>query len=51
MDPSEVPGVLLCNHKLSFKGTPTLLDIAPTVLAGLGLPPEDTMEGQSLLNL
>ncbi len=51
MDPSEVPGALLCNKKLSFKGIPTLMDIAPTVLAGFGLPPEDTMEGQSLLDL
>jgi predicted AlkP superfamily phosphohydrolase/phosphomutase len=51
MDPSEVPGLLLCNRRLPFKGTPTLLDIAPTVLGGLGLPPQRTIEGQSLLDL
>jgi predicted AlkP superfamily phosphohydrolase/phosphomutase len=48
VDPSLVPGVLFMN--CAFDGTAArLLDLAPTILAALGVPKGPAMEGKSLL--
>lgn len=48
IDPALVPGVLLMNRP--FRGeTARLLDLAPTILAALGVPAGPAMEGESLL--
>ena len=48
VDPALVPGVLLMNQP--FQGEhASLLDMAPTILAALGLPIGDAMEGTNLL--
>jgi predicted AlkP superfamily phosphohydrolase/phosphomutase len=47
VDPCLVPGVLFMNR--AFRGeTARLLDLAPTVLAALGVPKGPAMEGESL---
>jgi len=46
LHPARVPGILLSNHPLSEQAH--LRDIAPTVLAALGVPPGQAMEGLSL---
>jgi predicted AlkP superfamily phosphohydrolase/phosphomutase len=48
VDPSLVPGVLFCNRKISAESSRSL-DIAPTVLAALGLPLCRAFQGRSLL--
>lgn len=48
IDPALVPGVLLMNQP--FRGDdPSLVDLAPTILAALGVPKGGEMEGNSLL--
>jgi predicted AlkP superfamily phosphohydrolase/phosphomutase len=48
IDPALVPGVLFMNR--AFDGSrASLLDLAPTILAALGVPPGTEMEGASLL--
>lgn len=48
VDPTLVPGVLFMNR--AFRGeSPSLLDLAPTVLAALGVPRGQAMEGDNLL--
>ncbi|MBI4516673.1 MAG: alkaline phosphatase family protein [Deltaproteobacteria bacterium] len=48
IDPCLVPGVLLMNR--GFRGDAArLLDLAPTILAALGVPKGPAMEGVSLL--
>jgi predicted AlkP superfamily phosphohydrolase/phosphomutase len=48
MDPSLVPGVLFMNR--GFRGeSAALTDLAPTILAALGVPSGPDMEGTSLL--
>lgn len=48
VDPDQVPGVLFMNR--NFIGqTPKLQDMAPTILAALGVPRGAVMEGESLL--
>jgi predicted AlkP superfamily phosphohydrolase/phosphomutase len=48
IDPSLVPGVLFMN--CAFRGgRPSLIDLAPTILAALGVPKGGAMEGGSLL--
>jgi predicted AlkP superfamily phosphohydrolase/phosphomutase len=48
IDPALVPGVLFMNRP--FDGSrPSLLDLAPTILAALGAPKGSAMEGASLL--
>jgi predicted AlkP superfamily phosphohydrolase/phosphomutase len=48
MDPCLVPGVLFMNQR--FRGDAArLLDLAPTILAALGVPNGSAMEGGSLL--
>ena len=48
IDPKLVPGVLFMNR--AFRGdSASLLDLAPTILATLGIPKNPAMEGDSLL--
>ncbi len=47
-DPSLVPGVLFSNVRLG-RGDPGIADIYPTVLALLGVPPVEGIDGRSLL--
>jgi bisphosphoglycerate-independent phosphoglycerate mutase (AlkP superfamily) len=44
-----VPGALLMNSPFDT-GDPALTDLAPTILAGLGLTKGRAMEGRSLLS-
>jgi predicted AlkP superfamily phosphohydrolase/phosphomutase len=48
IDPSQVPGVLYMNHPI-HASSPSLVDLAPTILTALGLPPRADLEGRSLL--
>jgi predicted AlkP superfamily phosphohydrolase/phosphomutase len=48
IDPSLVPGVLFMNRPYS-KETPSLVDLAPTILHAFGVPKGSAMEGDSLL--
>ena len=48
-DASYVPGVFLMNRKTSVP-QPGVMDIAPTILACLGIPRPEFMEGNSLLD-
>ena len=47
VDPALVPGVLLMNRPFRGEGA-RLLDLAPTILAALGVPAGPAMEGGSL---
>jgi predicted AlkP superfamily phosphohydrolase/phosphomutase len=49
IDPPLVPGALLMNSAFDT-GDPALTDLAPTILAGLGLTKGRAMEGRSLLS-
>jgi predicted AlkP superfamily phosphohydrolase/phosphomutase len=48
IDPELVPGVLLMNRPFRSPGA-RLVDLAPTILAALGVPQGPAMEGSSLL--
>lgn len=48
VDPALVPGVLFVNRPFLTED-PSLVDLAPTVLAAFGLPAGPLMEGKSLL--
>ncbi len=48
-DALEVPGVLFCNRSISH-GSPSLVDIAPSILAEFGLPTPLQMAGKSMLS-
>jgi predicted AlkP superfamily phosphohydrolase/phosphomutase len=48
VDPDQVPGILFMNRPFVGQG-PRLLDLAPTILAALGVPKGPAMEGNSLL--
>lgn len=48
VDPGLVPGALLMNRPFRGEGA-RLVDLAPTILAGLGVPGGPAMEGESLL--
>jgi hypothetical protein len=48
IDPEHVPGVLFMNRPFRPEGA-RLLDLAPTILAALGVPKGPAMEGESLL--
>jgi hypothetical protein len=48
IDPSLVPGVLFMNRPFRDERA-SLLDLAPTILAALGVPKGPVMEGESLL--
>lgn len=49
VDPSYVPGILFSNRAMGA-ANPRLMDIAPTVLAVLGVDKPSNMEGVSLLS-
>jgi predicted AlkP superfamily phosphohydrolase/phosphomutase len=49
VDPRRVPGVLFCNQPLEASST-SMIDIAPTVLALLGVEAPSYIEGRSLLS-
>ncbi|MFH0903556.1 MAG: alkaline phosphatase family protein, partial [Pseudomonadota bacterium] len=49
IDPEEVPGVLIANHRLGHNGEqPAIADLAPTVLDLFGIPTPRYMDGRSL---
>lgn len=51
IDPRLVPGALFSHHPLYLGGSgrgPGLVDLAPTILAGLGVPVPPAMEGSPL---
>jgi predicted AlkP superfamily phosphohydrolase/phosphomutase len=48
IDPALVPGVLFMNKPIAAD-EPTLVDLAPTILAALGVPKGKEMEGKDLL--
>ncbi len=48
VDPALVPGVLFMNQPFQSERA-SLLDLAPTILAALGLPKGEAMEGTNLL--
>ncbi|NIR53072.1 phosphodiesterase [candidate division KSB1 bacterium] len=57
IDPSLVPGVLFMNRPFrgskddqSVQTSPSLVDLAPTILAALDVPKGQAMEGESLLH-
>src|SRR5262249_55720782 len=47
VDPSLVPGILFCNHRIANEN-PRLIDIAPTVLGMFGVNVPDYMDGKTL---
>jgi hypothetical protein len=47
IDPALVPGVLFMNRP--FSPDANLVDMAPTILDALGVPPDPAMEGRTLL--
>jgi hypothetical protein len=50
-DALEVPGVLACNRQLAVDSPeqfPSLIDIAPSILAEFGIRPPSTMEGKGI---
>jgi len=47
IDPTLAPGVLFMNR--AFDADASLMDLAPTILAALGVPKGPAMEGKSLL--
>jgi predicted AlkP superfamily phosphohydrolase/phosphomutase len=48
-DALEVPGVLFCNRTLR-QGVPSLVDVAPSILAEFGLPVPSSMVGRNLFS-
>jgi predicted AlkP superfamily phosphohydrolase/phosphomutase len=48
-DALEVPGVLFSNRALSSQ-SPSLVDLAPTILAEFGLQPPPTMVGKNIIS-
>ena len=48
IDPDQVPGMLFMNRPFRLESA-RLLDLAPTILAALGVPKGPAMEGESLL--
>ena len=49
-DALEVPGILCCNHKLTSE-SPSLIDIAPSILATYGLKTPSSMSGKNVFSL
>ena len=48
MNPADVPGILFANRRLETE-TPSIMDLAPTVLDLFGVPIPGYMDGKSLL--
>lgn len=49
IDPALVPGVLFMSREFGGERAPGLIDLAPTILAALGVPKGEAMEGASLI--
>ena len=49
IDPRHVPGVFFFSHRIAAK-TPSIMDVAPTVLTLFGLPVPAHMDGRPLLS-
>jgi len=49
IDPRHVPGVFFCSRKISAK-SPSIMDVAPTVLTLFGLPVPAFMDGRTLIS-
>jgi predicted AlkP superfamily phosphohydrolase/phosphomutase len=47
-DAGEVPGVLFCNRPI-YMASPSLVDVAPSILGQFGLSVPESMEGKSFL--
>ncbi len=47
-DAAEVPGVLFCNRALGTQ-SPSLIDLAPSILSEFGLPTPPSMEGRNIM--
>ena len=50
IDPDHVPGVLVHEPAVPTRTGRGCLDLAPTILAALGVPKGPAMEGESLLS-
>jgi predicted AlkP superfamily phosphohydrolase/phosphomutase len=50
VDPSLVPGILFSNRKLETESA-NLLDVAPTICAHLGISPDPSWDGRSLVGV
>ncbi len=46
-DAAEVPGVLFCNRAVGAQ-SPSLIDLAPSILTEFGLPTPQSMEGRNI---
>ena len=49
MDYTQVPGILLSNRKITAQ-SPSLIDIAPTILSYYQIPKPATMPGNSVFS-
>jgi hypothetical protein len=49
IDPALVPGVLFMSRPFRSEN-PNLVDLAPTILAALGVPATPEMEGRALVS-
>lgn len=47
-DPTEVPGVLFVNKKISGKQNPSILDLAPSIFKLFDIPASQSMDGKSI---
>ncbi len=47
VDPAAVPGILFSNRPIAAAG-PHIIDLAPTILAALGVPAPDGLEGRTI---
>ncbi len=47
-DPTEVPGVLFINKKMKGKQSPSILDLAPSILKLFDITPPQSMDGKTI---
>ncbi len=47
-DTQDTPGILICNRRVA-KNQPSIIDMAPTVLAHFGIPQPQEMTGETIL--
>jgi predicted AlkP superfamily phosphohydrolase/phosphomutase len=50
MDPSAVPGVFLCNHKIQNQSV-AIWDLAPSILKVFGVPQPESMTGKAIIDI